>query len=198
MTQLAFDKFQRADANPIGGNWTTLSNTGDIQLASQQAQASLLASECEAFYNAAVWPNDQYSEITLGVTTSQYIHVGVRYGGAGNGYILLVECTSGNVYIQKLAGGSGSTLIGPVSSGLPFSSGEIVRLTVQGTLLSATRNGIPATSVTDSDIASGSAGFGFFVFGAIAGATVASWSGGNLLTPPSGVDNSLMMLGCGT
>lgn len=182
MTQLASDNFQRPDANPIGGNWTTLPNTNAVQLVSHEAEASVLAAENLIFYNSVVFPNDQYSEITIGNITGGYIHVGVRLGGSGNGYILLVESTSGNFYIQRLDGGSSNNLIGPVSSGGPFTSGEVIRLTVQGTTFTGSRNGTNAISVTDATYLSGSAGLGFFTFGSVAVATVSEWAGGNLIT----------------
>lgn len=182
-TQLASDNFQRADANPISGNWTNVDNA--IQIVSHLAEATVISAYNIGYYNDVVWPNDQYSEITIGATDASFDYVmpAVRVDNSvATAYFALAELNTGNIFIQELTNGTVNTLAGPTSSGAAFQIGDVIRLTVQGTTLTATKNGATILSVSDSSILSGNAGIGFFT-ATLASAAISLWAGGNLQTP---------------
>ena len=58
------DNFNRADANPIGGNWTTMPVYSALKVASNKVQGST-ASTNGAFWNASTPSVDQFSELKM-------------------------------------------------------------------------------------------------------------------------------------
>jgi hypothetical protein len=56
----ASDNFNRANANPAGGNWTTMPLAVAIQIISNQCAASGVGAA--ARWNADTFGNDQYSQ----------------------------------------------------------------------------------------------------------------------------------------
>jgi len=58
------DNFNRANANPVGGNWQTITGLSNMQILSNQltGQASLSSG---AIYNSGTFSADQYSQATL-------------------------------------------------------------------------------------------------------------------------------------
>lgn len=161
MSTLASDTFNRANANPIGGNWTTGSGDGAMQITSNAAWPADNTLDSQAYYNAVTWPADQWSEVAV---TSGTIGGGTGFGvsarksaAAATHYRLVVDRNaSNNIELAKVVAGA-FTLIWDRTSA--YSDGDVIRLEVQGTTLRAYRNGtqIGADS-TDSGIATGNAG----------------------------------------
>src|SRR5437868_14876954 len=66
--QLASDNFNRSNANPIGGNWTGVTNNNQIVSNAVQPNGTNNA-EHSSYYNQLSWPNDQYSEVSITTLT---------------------------------------------------------------------------------------------------------------------------------
>lgn len=189
-TQLVSDIFHRADSGTLGSPWTFL-NSADAGLVfgivSNQAQpetqdATHIGGD---FYTGVIWPNDQYSEVVVGTLSNiagVYIGPIVRaQGGVGTGngdcYGFAFAAT-GTAFLQKYTNSIGVTL---ASGSFSFVSGDVVRLTVVGTTLTVTKNGVSILTASDATYASGSAGILYFNTspGAQNEGTIASWNGGN-------------------
>jgi hypothetical protein len=185
--QLASDNFQRADANPIGGNWTTGGGASNPQqLASHLVEATVNnATYCMSFWNPIVWPNDQYSEVTLfnlGGPGTNYIGAAVRMSSSAQTvYMGLVESGTQNLYIQKNVAGVVSNPAGPLAT--TVNVGDVFRLSAVGTLVTFYQNGVQMLQATDASIASGSAGMMHFnaATGTFTSSQISAWAGGNTL-----------------
>lgn len=185
MTALATDNFNRANVDPIGGNWTTISTEGDLAIVSNAVTPHSLAVDSGAFYNAITWPNDQYSQLNLTVsstTSAQGMGPAVRVASAAETYyrVVLSHAATLNVVLHKVVASSLSTLWSRTAT---FNDGDLVRLEVQGTTL---RVFIAGTQVgadfsdSSSPITSGSAGIGYSP--AATSNSGDNWEGGDLVT----------------
>jgi hypothetical protein len=181
MTQLATDNFTRADANPISGPWTVASGSPRVQILSNVAAAALTTPPEFAFNTSVSWPADQYSEITAGTLTdtSWYIGPAVRLDATAQyGYVFVYSAGSHVAFLLKYTSSGQVTL---ASGTFTILSSDVVRLTVIGTFLLVTQNGAVILAATDSDIAIGSAGIGFYTTGPLTN-TIGLWAAG---TPDS-------------
>jgi hypothetical protein len=57
----ASDNFNRSNANPIGGNWTTVPGLENVQIVSNQLTGTV--SPSVAYWNPDTPNNDQYSQV---------------------------------------------------------------------------------------------------------------------------------------
>ena len=168
----ATDDFNRADASTLGTNWTLSKNTWGIDTNRAKPTA---VDNCRAFWNADTFGNDQYSQAKV-VSATNYFGVVVRCSGSGgteNNYHWVAG--TGFTGINKVINGSETQLqaLDALST-----DNDVIRLEVSGTTLQAYRNGSTyGTSVTDSAVASGSAGL--FGFAAVT-PFLDDWEGGNL------------------
>lgn len=146
----ASDNFNRANANPLDGNWTNGTSSGMAIVSN--AAAGGTASSNRAFWNGDLFANDHYS---------QCISPTISDGGPA------VRCSTGNNYyglyiqgsqlkIEKFVSGS-ATLLGSAYSYTPTTS-EVFKLTAVGTTISVYANDVFLFSRTDSALASGAAG----------------------------------------
>ncbi|MFC4307493.1 hypothetical protein ACFPN2_00225 [Steroidobacter flavus] len=151
------DNFNRANATPLGGNWETITANG-LNLASNQVTGStgLAVSGWKAASFA--FAADQSSEVKV-LVPGDYddAGIGVRLSstGGGQGYVAQYRAGDGRVYVSRLTAGALTTLIAPVVS---WTSGDVLKLTVTGTMLEVFRNGVSIGSTTDSTHASGQPG----------------------------------------
>lgn len=189
LQNLASDNFTRANANPIGGNWTPLQSANKAQIVSNQVESSAAGTQGDSFYNGLTWPNDQWSQCIVGpvVGASSYVGADVRmtstnafttyrlaWGGAPTG-------SSGTWFLQKFVAGV-YTQLG--TGALTVNVGDVLTLCVIGTTLSAYWNGVLLDVVTDSTISSGNAGFLVLGTTSTANANITGWSGGNFVGSP--------------
>lgn len=202
MTQLATDNFTRAAENPLsdGGSWAVQNSAQAFQLtASQKCTANNSTPACSSYFNGSIsWPNDQYSECTLGaaLASGQYIGLAVRCqaGSALNYYCVLITLGSNNVLLARSVSGTGTTLSTGTAT---FTVGDVIRLSVQGTTLTVYKNGTSILTATDSTYTSGFPGLASF---ALTNSVYFSgpWNGGSLVSPSSGTSdlaiNSLQSL----
>lgn len=183
MSVLATDNFNRANANPIGGNWTTITGLSAMQIVSNAATPSSLSpNDCGSYYNAVTWPNDQYSQAKLTVvdtkTDGSGIGVAVRVAAAAlTAYrVVLTHASPGtNVSLQRFLAGAFTRLW---DRGAAFVDGDLVRLEVQGTTLRVFINGVQVgADFTDTNIASGNAGISYS--SVATSASLDDWEGGD-------------------
>jgi hypothetical protein len=189
-TQLASDNFHRADANPISGNWSPFVATPGLVFCIVSNQAEPAADSALSiggnFYNGISWPNDQYSEVTVGTSASgaasDAFLVLVRTSATGNCYALVFACEGATTcVIQKYIAGAVTNL---ATFSFTATTGDVVRLSVQGSNLVVYKNGAQIGTATDSSITSGSPGMGFyFVNTAFSNATLSLWAGGTFVAP---------------
>lgn len=176
--QLASDDFNRADG-PIGSNWTNMLggafniDTGAAKFNSDQ--------DCATYYNAVVWPDDQYSEITFkGTDTPDSADVG--YG------VLCRQSASAHTCYRAVGSGTGwdvaKFITGSYTSlasggAVTFANGDTLRLEVVGTTWTLKKNGSVVATDTDASIASGNAGIAYSAPG-VNNTTIDSWAGGSV------------------
>jgi hypothetical protein len=191
LSVLASDNFQRANANPIGGNWSPLSTTGSwaaAQLLSDLVTGTTLGDGCDSYWNALSWANDQWSMVTVHTNTASYVGCGVRYNTSGTqtGYRLFWNGaalgSSGTLTLQKVISG-GFTSIGTLT--LTMNVGDTLLLCAIGTQLLAYWNGLLLMAYTDSAIASGAPGFVVVAETAVTNAGISAWSGGTFQNAPN-------------
>lgn len=159
-TALATDNFNRADANPISGNWTTFSGETAFQITTNTARPSNSLSDAGSYESSATWPNDQYSQAKATAPTSfndgSGIGVRVRMStSARTAYDSIVD-SSGHAFHDKFVAGTFTQIW---TRAITYSAGAVIYLEVQGTTLVTKYNGAAVgASNTDSSIASGKAG----------------------------------------
>jgi|SRR5580658_222029 hypothetical protein len=188
LNTLALDNFTRANANPIGGNWTPLATVSGFlaaQLASNLAEPSA-AGNADSWWNALTWGNDQWSEVTVAACVSSYVGISLRQSTAGavTAYRLFWNGTlgaSGTWTIQKVVANTFTTL---ASGSLTLNAGDSLLGVVVGSNLLFYWNGYLFAAATDSAIASGAAGFMLATAGAVTAASINSWKGGQFQGAP--------------
>ena len=193
LTQLAVDTFVRANENPLsgGGTWTANTTSGIIvpaQLVSNAVESTVNNATDHAcgWYTGISWPNDQYCDVTLGalVLNSDFVGPMVRAtSGVDTRYFLAIGGPVGPTaiaYLIKKISGAQTILVGPNT--ITATLGDVFRIAVIGTTLSAFQNGSAISgmsAVTDSGISSGNAGI-FVSAGSIVQATVTHFDGGSV------------------
>jgi hypothetical protein len=177
----ATDNFTRADSGSLGANWTE--QIHGLQIISNQAPGDTDLNYQAAFWNADVFGNDQYSELTFTNYSDSANQVGplVRASGTGGSSVgYLMFCMGAGPNITRLYTYSGGSLfttqIGTDIS-TPWVDGDVARLEVSGTTFTLKRNGSTVGTETDATVASGSAGFMLRNEG---GPGASLWTGGNV------------------
>lgn len=133
----ASDDFNRANENPLAGNWETV--IAGLQLASNVGKAASAAA-CAAAYKASVtaFSGDHYSEFVIGNATAfDYPGAGLRCNttGGGNGYFAVVETDSNRIQWRKLVLGVFSNIGSTIA--YTDANGDTIRASV-------TTNGVSA------------------------------------------------------
>jgi hypothetical protein len=183
MAVIASDDFNRTDATSLGTGWTDIG----IDIVSNHAKAGDTGSDTYEYYSGETWPDDQYSEATLGTTTAS---------GVGTAYGVCCRATT-NFNMYRLIGNASGWELGKFvnfsfsslasSSGTTFTAGDVIRLEVvtNGANCDWTvkKNGSTVTSGTGSDTssphASGAAGLAYSSTDATS-AGVNAWAGGSI------------------
>lgn len=180
--QTESDNFHRADASPLSGSWATIGTT-DWQIVGNVAEQANLAGLISGEKNTAMtWPDDQYSEITVGTLTggAVFVGAGVRMNPTGNFYGFVGIAGTNTAYIQRYSGGGGTTL---TSTTVTINPGDVMRLEIRGTTLTAYLNGTVVMTTTDATYATGNPGIAGFNNTAVADGTITLWAGGIWSTP---------------
>lgn len=146
------DTFNRADGG-LGANWTSQVQVPAI--ASNVAYGDAAGGYTTAFYSALSFSNDQTAQVLINNSVN-YCAPGCRMsalGGSANWYAHF-----SHAQLQKSVSGSVST----IASGWPISVGDTLKVGAVGTTITAYVNGASVGSITDSALASGAAGIGFY------------------------------------
>jgi hypothetical protein len=181
------DTFVRANSGTLGANWTTISDstdTGTIGITSNAAAPQVLAANSAAFYNAAVFRPDQYSECIINSSAfGTNTHGGgpiVRASSANGGsyYRMFVNLLGGVVACQKLVNGSFSGVVTGTGAAV---AGSLARLEVVGSVLTGYIDGVQSFQITDTDIATGAPGICAYQATSSPTTAINSWEGGDLV-----------------
>ncbi len=186
------DNFNRANENPIGGNWTNESSD-TMQIASNVVWPAAGANLAMAYWNADSYNANQFSQATIGGAAlgSNYAGVAVRMAaGALTAYIY--GDVVGTYKIQKIVAGTTTDI--QTCSGTPTAS-DVLKLSVSGTSLTGTVNGGSTCNGTDSSIASGQPGI--WGYSSLGNSTVDDWSADNVSGGGGGCTGGLLLLGAG-
>jgi hypothetical protein len=156
MSVLFSESFTGANANPIGGNWTTNTGLAAIQRISNCSDGT--AGDSGAYVNSVSPPNDQYAKVTHNgaplttdggpmcrAASGAVTHYLLDFGGTLQIYLV-------NAGVYTAIGGSSVKTV---------SFGDTMQLSCVGTTLTGYWNGVSTVSTTDGTLASGL--FGIFV-----------------------------------
>ena len=179
----ATDNFNRADTGTLGANWTK-QTTWEFQIISNQAASNGGFNPVSEYWNAGTFSGDHSSEAAISgmVSGNTYVGVAVRCStSAETYYALKTDGASG------ITGGGGHTRIVKVVAGAetalldidcPFADGDVIKLAIAGTTLTAYKNGASVGTTTDSSLSGGKPGL--FVYGNAA--RVDNWTGADIDT----------------
>jgi hypothetical protein len=178
------DTFIRTNAD-IGPNWKEV--VGAMAINSNVAIGST-ASVYNRAYWIDTWPANQFSQAVYeGPSPArQAISVWVRMGDSGNGYLLQGNDDISGTHYQITLVTGGSTFTALLATSTVPVSGDVFRLEIVGTTLTAKVNGGVIGTITNTSIASGSAGIGAYGntnLNQLGG----TWVGGPLYPPPTPV-----------
>lgn len=167
------DNFNRADENPLAGNWTT--PAGQFQIFSNQLYTASGVTSHYAYWNANTFANNQYASLKVITVSANWQSIGpaVRIQNTGaNGYYVSWHDTNVLTLFVTVAGTD--TSLGTSTA----VATDVIRIEASGTSISVKKNGsVVIGPVTDSNFSSGKAGVG----GSGGAAGVADdWAGGDL------------------
>ena len=143
-TQIATDNFTRANANPIGGNWTTAAGFQPLQVLSNTGRGTSNSLAGAAYWNANTFLPGVYSEfaMTTKVSGSSACLFARAISDLSSGYEILFNGTFGAGAIGQIKKANGNGLPGnPAAFTTTINSGDIVRLSCQGTSIAMLVNG---------------------------------------------------------
>lgn len=177
-SEIATDNFDRADENPIAGNWTSGPGSfADVQILSNSVVTSGTGAPHAAFYNAVGWPDDHWAECRI-TTGANNLGAGpaVRVAAADQTcYFASAESGSPLLRIRRMLAGV-STNLATVSSAT-FASTDSLGLLAIGSTLRVFKNRVQVgVDSVDTFITTGNAGL--HIFEGAQGATVDNWAGG--------------------
>lgn len=163
----AYDNFNRANG-AIGSNWTV--SAGAFNVSSNTVVGAAGGPNVASWTATAAFFSDQFSQAT--VVTNGGGGVAVRASlTAATGYVYWVD--GGNREIGRYVAGVFTSLNTVAGA---FTTGDVIRLEIVGSSLTAFRNGAVDLTVSNATITSGQPG----LIGIGATAAFDNWSGGNL------------------
>lgn len=183
---LATDNFNRANVNPIGGNWTSLGGiVGNAQIVSNSVQNSVAGTSGDSFWNANTFSNDQWATDAITSFSGSASFAGVILRGSSqNAYRVFMQVGSpGNFIIAKIVANAASNLTNQASPDA-LVTGDTITGSVVGTQISFFKNRNLLWTLTDSSLSSGKAGFQIDGVSSTANAQIDNWSGGNITAAP--------------
>lgn len=183
-TTLATDNFNRANINPLDGNWTQLASGGGFgpaQLVSNAVEGATAGVNADSWYNGISWPNNQWTQVTVTTLSNSFIGISLRQStsGAQTAYRFVFGqgSTGGSVpYIIQLANAGSFTTLRSGSATL--NNTDVISAEAIGTTLNFYVNASLIDSVTDTTITSGAGGFMIAPITSAANAVLDDFSGG--------------------
>ena len=198
---LATDNFNRADSATLGANWSVMTGQTGWQIVSNSARVLDTGVDCADRYSAVSWPNDQYSqaEVTLSArawVTGEGLGLLLRGSAAAETFYRFVtarDTVGDDSEFGKVVTGTFTAL---ATRSFTFSSGQVLYASASGTTIVLKYNGSQlGASITDSAIASGSAGVASS--STVNGTdSLDNWEGGSIESSSS--EGRLALLGVGT
>jgi len=181
---LVSDNFNRANGG-LGSNWTTWNPSGGdlpLTIASNQCTCAHDANQHGGTRTAESYANDQYSQVEIvSVALNAWVGVVVRDNGTvGQNHYLAIAFNNGGtpeIDLYKRVAGTFSFLQGSGGS-FNIAGGDVFRLSVIGTTLTVSLNGVARITKTDSTFANGKPGIGLYAANTFA--VVDNWQGGEL------------------
>lgn len=136
MAALASDNFNRADENPISGNWTNNAlgegANNQLKIVSNQVQAVTAATSCEAYWNARTFSGsiEQYFTIVTKPGNAQRVEMGfIQQPGTAtwDGYLLSINDNAGTdtITVKRYDNATEAATLG--SANYEYSAGDIIR-----------------------------------------------------------------------
>lgn len=169
------DNFNRANANPLNGDWEQITGYNAMQILDNTVQ--LVTQNAWAGYNrpaAEAWPNDQYSQVTISLVVNAWRGLQVR---ATDNTFYAVHWDQNSYYIYRVNSGTETQLGLSGSWAVQQVVGDIIKFSITGTTMTLWKNGAAITTRTDNTIASGVPGFGAYA-GTPYNAAMDDWTGG--------------------
>ena len=178
------DDFNRANADPAGGNWTTLGTWGSLAISSNKLIPSTYGANSAAYYNAATPNATQYTQcISTWDVTGGYLGPAVRCQAGARTCYALVPPNLITLRVLKFVAGSftelanlDATLVSGVSVIKLSVSGVGATVTLEG-FVNGSSVGTTTDTAGDRIVAAGSLGV-FIDSGAVTGDTIDDWEGG--------------------
>lgn len=156
---MASDDFNRADANPLDGNWTkpTAGLTGALKIVSNAVLNSAASTDSAAYHSVSTVAD---SQVKVTVISNGDGGPGIHMDASGNGYIL--NGSSGNLILYKVTGGTFSSL-SPFASGTTYAANDVARVRRSGNDLIVSLNGATLfTVVSETTFTGGAPGMHMF------------------------------------
>jgi hypothetical protein len=188
VVQIASDSFT-SGAGALSANWTTPTGLTALQIiAGNLVEASATNVDTAGVYTGASFSNDQYSEVTINTMSGvgNYVVPIVRASTtAKTWYGANIQSPTGSLaqtaYINKKVAGT-QTAIG-LAQNITLETGDIIRLSVIGNVVSLYQNGTLIQQIEDNSILTGVPGMTVYA-GTLADAQISAWAGGNAGTIP--------------
>lgn len=179
MGTLATDSFNRANANPLDGNWTkgSAGALAQMKLAGNAVTSATPNQDSVVLENTVTWPANQYSFVIIGTLGNKDGGPACRIQADGSCYfcssydgtnILLFSWNITGAGLLQISGGVGQ-----------YTAGAKIAIKAIGTTISVEMNDVVVCSVTDTAFATGKAGMHEYD-GVM---TYDSWEGGDFSVP---------------
>jgi hypothetical protein len=193
-TQVASDNFNRANQNPMAGNWSSLPGLSGLRIVSSSSRAITTNTDNGSYWNADTFSDNQYSQITLSYTPTgshwagllvRVVPEATRYSG----YSIQVDGSVVYFYRINSTGGYSNLLTQWSDS---FVSGDVLKMSIHNSgpsqVIRVWKNGVQIGSdLADSTYQSGG-GPGIMVWESSSGMIMDDWVGGNV----AGGENAYM------
>lgn len=126
------DSFNRSDANPIDGNWATMTGLGAIRLVSNAIRTGSGGNtDSAARRTDGTFPDDQYAQVVLSADTSPDAGPAVRCSSSAETMYFGIGNDAGNTKIWRVVAGAFTQL---ASVGAPaWALNDVFRIEVAGT-----------------------------------------------------------------
>lgn len=196
-TLVASDDFNRADVDPITGNWTDLNGANSrIKILSNAIQASHGNNAAARWTGTGTFTNDQYSSVQIPTwrNTSSRIGAIVRASAdtAANrdhyGY-RITDTVPSTTVLFKIVNGTETSL--DSSTSVTWTNSDRVECESEGTTIRGLKNGTSQISVTDSALTTGQPGVTAYYAGGTA-VQGDNWEAGSLAAAAGGGVGSLL------
>lgn len=169
------DNFTRANADPLSNTASSVWNTDailcNLKIASNLAIISTTGMVCSESNTGAVFPANQKAASTINTldpSQANYVGVGVRLDGTGDGYLAFAGSTTDpTIYVQKSTAGVRATM--GATFPYTFAMGDKIELDASGSstvTLTLLINGVSQGTRTDSSSPFATGNPGIVMFGA--------------------------------